>query len=106
MSVYGYIRSATGNAEQLEQQRQHIRASFAESQVPIAEFFEDYATGFFPPMDREGYGRMCEQLKEGDIVIIADLGRIARSARLLGDALEWLKRRGVTVQLANLDENR
>ena len=97
MSVYGYIRSATGNAEQLEQQRQHIRASFAESQVPIAEFFRDQATGFNAPEEREGYARMCERLTEGDIVIVADPGRISRSSKGLIDAVAALKRKSVTL---------
>jgi putative DNA-invertase from lambdoid prophage Rac len=102
MTVYGYTRSATGNPEQLAEQRRQIEAFWTESQVPVAEFFADEATGFNPPEEREGFARLLERLETGDIVIVADPVRIARSSKDLVAAMEAFRRKGVTLLIAAL----
>jgi DNA invertase Pin-like site-specific DNA recombinase len=101
MAVYGYVRSATGSIEQLDEQRRQIQAFFAARGQEVTEFFADSASGLSPPTQRAGYGEMYSALQQGDAVAVADFVRIARDLRDLVDAAEALDRMGVRLVIAS-----
>jgi len=103
MTVYGYVRSATGSVEQLDEQRRQIEAFFAARGHKIAEFFADSASALSHPTDRPGYGEMSSTLREGDTVAVTDFVRIARDLAELIDAARALDRMGVKLVIASDD---
>jgi len=103
MAVYGYVRSATGSVEQLDEQRRQIEAFFAARGHKITECFADSASALSHPTDRLGYGEMSSTLREGDTVAVADFVRIARDLAELIDAARALDRMGVKLVIASDD---
>ena len=101
MAVYGYVRSATGSVEQLDEQRRQIQAFFAARGQEVTEFFADSALS--RPTERAGYGKMSSSLQEGDAVAVTDFVRIARDLAALVEAAEALDRLGVRLVIASDD---
>ena len=103
MAVYGYVRSATGSVEQLDEQRRQIQAFFATRGQEVTEFFADSASALSRPTERPGYGEMYSSLQEGDAVAVTDFVRIARDLAALVEAAEALDRLGVRLVIASDD---
>jgi DNA invertase Pin-like site-specific DNA recombinase len=103
MAVYGYVRSATGSVEQLDEQRRQIQAFFAARGRAVTEFFADCAPALGPPTERVGYGEMYSGLQQGDAVAVTDFVRIARDLAELVEAAEALDRMGVKLVIASND---
>jgi DNA invertase Pin-like site-specific DNA recombinase len=110
MAVYGYIRVSTdrqaSEGESLDVQARQIEA-YAQMQAPapwkIAETFrEEGVSGSTPLADRPMGARMLAQLKAGDVVLVAKLDRLFRSALDALRVVEDLRERGVSLHLLDL----
>jgi DNA invertase Pin-like site-specific DNA recombinase len=101
MAVYGYVRSAAGSIEQLDEQRRQIRAFFAARGQEVTGFFADSASALGPPTRRAGYGEMYSALQQGDAVAVTDFIRIARDLGDLVAAAEALDSLGVRLVVAS-----
>jgi DNA invertase Pin-like site-specific DNA recombinase len=103
MTVYGYVRSATGSFEQLAAQRRQIEAFFRAKGLEVAGVFADSGSGHGEPIDRPGYCELHSKLQRGDTVAVIDFVRIARDLAQLGEAAKALDRLGVRLVIASND---
>jgi DNA invertase Pin-like site-specific DNA recombinase len=103
MAVYGYVRSATGSVEHLDEQRRQIQAFFAARGGEVTGFFADSGSGNTRPTERPGYGEMYSGLERGDAVAVTDFVRIARDLAELVEAAKALDRMGVRLVIASND---
>jgi len=80
--TYGYIRVST-DAQDVENQKIGISRRAAELQTPIDEWIADEGvSGTKEYKDRE-LGVLMEKLKDGDVLIVSEISRLARSVFML-----------------------
>ncbi len=96
--IYGYIRVSTkGQAKDgnsLEFQEQELRTAGAEI------VFKDIYTGTVK--DRPELDKLMKTLKEGDMLVVSKLDRIARSVTHGVELIEELNSKGVIVNILNM----
>jgi putative DNA-invertase from lambdoid prophage Rac len=107
MPVYGYCRVSTlaqaNEGESLEVQRRQLEGwAHMQGQTLDAVFVERGVSGSIPLSDRPEGGRLWAQLRKGDVLVAAKLDRLFRSALDALQAVEDLKRRGVSLVLLDL----
>jgi DNA invertase Pin-like site-specific DNA recombinase len=83
--IFGYARVST-DEQNLDAQADALNAAGAE------RIFADKISG--SKRSRAELDRMLEQLRDGDIVVVAKYDRLARSLRDLLDIVETIERRG------------
>ena len=83
--IFGYARVSTDD-QNLDAQTDALKAAGAE------RIFADKISG--GTRKRPELGKLFEQLREGDVVVVAKYDRLARSLRDLLDIVEAIKERG------------
>jgi DNA invertase Pin-like site-specific DNA recombinase len=104
MTAYGYVRSATGNPEQIEDQRQAIVAMFERAGMTIETIYADVGSGLIKPVERPGFEDLLGVLGRGDILAMTDPTRISRDPALAMGVLLLLSERGVEVRIVPQSE--
>lgn len=92
--VIGYLRVSTG-VQDLENQKLGV-LDFANKNHWKVEFIEETASGKLSYRERE-LGKILENLKKGDIIIVSELSRLGRSMLEIMTLLCDLAQRGVKV---------
>lgn len=96
MAKFGYCR-VSSESQSLDRQLDALRAAGVEERF----LFEEKASG--ARADRPELKRMLSMLREGDVLVVSSLDRLARSTRQLLDLAERFERDGVA--LVSLHEN-
>ena len=97
MTAYGYVRSATGKVEAIEEQRRTVQAIFACLAAKPGPVYADSGSGLTKPEERPGLSDLLSLLGDGDILVVTDHDRISRNPSDLAAVLSALKERNVTV---------
>ncbi len=107
MRVFGYVRVSTDRqateGESLDVQMRQIEGYAQMQGWQIAETFrEEGVSGSIPLGDREEGERMLSLLSRGDVLIVAKLDRLFRSALDALRVVEMLRERGVSLHMIDL----
>jgi DNA invertase Pin-like site-specific DNA recombinase len=94
MAIVGYARVSTGDQD-LEVQIQQLKDAHCD------KIFTEKASG--AQTDRPVLAETLRYIREGDIVVICKLDRIARSTKHLLDILEMLEGKKVTFRVLNIN---
>lgn len=92
--IFGYARVSTQD-QNLDRQTDQLKGEGCE------KIFEEKVTG--TKAERPELGKLLDQLRQGDILVVADLTRLSRSTRDLIDITEKLQTRGI--ELKSMKEN-
>lgn len=95
---YGYARVSTSkqykDGNSIEYQRELLKQNGAEI------IYEDKFTG--TKVERPELDKLLNIVKEGDVIIVSKLDRIARSIHKGSELIESLINRGITINILNL----
>lgn len=95
--VYAYIRVSTEKQNFISQK--YSIDKYAEYKgLVINEYLEEKASGRIPRIKRD-LGRLCENIAEGDVLIVSELSRLGRSITDTLITLDLLNSKNVTVHL-------
>lgn len=101
MSVFGYIRVST--LEQNTTKNKHAILDFANNyKLGNVEFVEEHITGKLHFKDRK-LGKLLTKMESGDILIVPELSRIARSVSQIFEVIDYTSKNGII--LYSLKEN-
>ena len=98
MHTYAYIRVST-DRQDLDNQRHGVIEYARRYNLEPITFFEDTASGKKDWRDRD-LGRLLSTAKPGDILLVAEISRLARSALQVLEVLKVAAEGGVTVHVA------
>jgi DNA invertase Pin-like site-specific DNA recombinase len=102
--VYGYVRTATNNAEAAIAQQLKIQSAHGDLQLGSPLFIiEDVCSGMSKPESRPGWSELLKTVQWQDVVIVASVDRISRDADDLVAAICDLHDRGVEIHIADPD---
>ena len=108
MVAYAYLRVSTDHQD-VDNQRHGILEYANEHALVSLEFIEDEASGKLSWRSREVGKLVKERAQKGDIVIFAEISRMARSTLQILEILECCVQRGIRVHIAKqqivLDES-
>ena len=108
MVAYAYLRVSTDHQD-VDNQRHGILEYANEHALVSLEFVEDEASGRLNWQSREVGKLLKETAQEGDVVIFAEISRMARSTLQILEMLECCMHRGIRVHIAKqqmvLDES-
>lgn len=94
MAVVGYARVSTTD-QSLEIQGEQLAAAGVE------KLFHEKASGV--RRDRPQLAALIDYIREGDVVVVTKLDRIARSTRDLLDIVETLQKKGCAFRVLNIN---
>lgn len=97
MRVYGYVRVSTkGQAPStsLDEQTAEILDKY-----PTAVIVREVASG---ASERPEFKKVCEQLENGDTLIVCKLDRFCRTAKEGLGYVDYLRSKGVTIHILNM----
>ena len=95
MRVIGYLRVSTTQQDVQTCQAEILRFANEKRLVPV-EFVEETVSGTVPWKERE-LGRILQQLKPGDVVIVPEISRFARSLGQIIQIIEYCKKNDIAV---------
>ena len=98
MANYTYIRVST-HTQDVENQKLSVLAYCNSQGIAPIEFVEDTTSGQRSWRDRE-IGRLLETADAGDVLVAAEVSRLARSTLKVLELLQAAAERGVTVHIA------
>lgn len=94
--VYGYIRVST-EKQTLENQKIEIRRYCKERRLRNIKWIAETVSGTKKPEKRK-LGKLLEEAKKDDIVVIAEISRLGRSMLMILDVLQSFLEKGVQVR--------
>lgn len=94
--VYGYIRVSTGK-QTLENQRLEIRRYCKLRKLRNVQWVQETVSGMRKPEKRR-LGRLIEQSRPGDVIVIAEISRLGRSLLMILNVLQSFLEKGVQVR--------
>lgn len=97
MRVYGYVRVSTkGQAPgtSLDEQTAEILKKY-----PTAVIVREVASG---ASERLEFAKVCEQLENGDTLVVCKLDRFCRTAKEGLGYVDYLRSKGVTIHILNM----
>lgn len=97
-TVFVYLRVST-DRQDLDNQRHGVMEYAKQHGFESLTFFEDKASGKKDWQERD-IKKLLNSAKNGDILIVAEVSRLARSTKQVLDVLESLAKKGVTVHIA------
>ena len=97
MAVYGYLRVST-DKQDLENQKFEILKYANAKKLGNVEFVEETASGRKSWKNRK-LGKLIEELRKGDVLIVAELSRLGRSMLEIMELLSILLRKGVELHV-------
>jgi len=80
--TYGYIRVST-DMQDVENQKIGINRKASELNTAIDEWISDDGVSGTKEYDKRELGHLMEKLKDGDIIIVSEISRLARSVFML-----------------------
>lgn len=95
MRVIGYLRVSTAQQDVQTCQAEILRFANEKRLVPV-EFVEETVSGTVPWKERE-LGRVLQQLKPGDVIIVPEISRLARSLGQIIAIIESCKKSDIAV---------
>ena len=98
MANYTYLRVST-HTQDVENQKLSVLAYCNSQGIAPIEFVEDTTSGQRSWRDRE-IGRLLETADAGDVLVAAEVSRLARSTLKVLELLQAAAERGVTVHIA------
>ena len=98
MANYAYLRVST-HAQDVENQKLSVLDYCNSQGIAPIEFVEDTTSGRRSWRDRE-IGRLLETADAGDVLVAAEVSRLARSTLQVLELLQAAAERGVTVHIA------
>ncbi len=99
MATYAYLCVSTDDQD-VENQRHGILEYAKSHQLSRPKFVEDKASGRTAWRDREVGQLLCQHADAGDVVIFAEVSRMARSTLQVLEMLEHCMQREITVHIA------
>ena len=93
--TYGYVRVST-DRQTVENQRFEIARFAARGGVAIDGWIEETASGT-TCWSKRGLGRLLERVREGDLIVCAELSRLGRSLFMIMEILNFCMNRGCRV---------
>jgi len=97
LAVYGYLRVST-DKQDLENQKFEILKYANAKKLGNVEFVEETASGRKSWKNRK-LGKLIEELRKGDVLIVAELSRLGRSMLEIMELLSILLRKGVELHV-------
>ena len=98
MANYAYLRVST-HTQDVENQKLSVLDYCNSQGIASIEFVEDTTSGRRSWRDRE-IGRLLETADAGDVLVAAEVSRLARSTLQVLELLQAAAERGVTVHIA------
>ena len=98
MANYTYLQVST-HTQDVENQKLSVLAYCNSQGIAPIEFVEDTTSGQRSWRDRE-IGRLLETADAGDVLVAAEVSRLARSTLKVLELLQAAAERGVTVHIA------
>ncbi len=98
MKNFAYIRVST-DAQDLNNQRHGVIEYAKKHGLEPLHFFEDTASGKKNWRDRD-LGRLLNEAKTGDVLLVAEISRLARSTLQVLEVLQEAAQRGIAVHVA------
>ena len=98
MANYAYLRVST-HTQDVENQKLSVLDYCNSQGIAPIEFVEDTTSGRRSWRDRE-IGRLLETADAGDVLVAAEVSRLARSTLQVLELLQAAAERGVTVHIA------
>jgi DNA invertase Pin-like site-specific DNA recombinase len=98
MTTYAYIRVST-DAQDLNNQRHGVIEYAKKHSLEPLHFFEDKASGRKNWKDRD-LGRLLDTAGKGDVLLVAEVSRLARSTLQVLEILQEAAQRGIAVHVA------
>lgn len=103
-TAYGYVRSATGNPEHIEEQKAAILDYFERYGLqPGLIVVEGAGSGMLTPSDHPAFVELLRKLQSGDTLIVTSVDRLGRDSGELVKTIRDLASRGVKVMLITGD---
>lgn len=99
MPTHAYIRVST-DAQDLDNQRHGVIEYAKRHGLEPLHFFEDIASGNKKNWRERNLGKLLDQAKAGDALLVAEISRLARSTLQVLEILQDAAERGVTVHVA------
>ncbi|MGA2937698.1 MAG: recombinase family protein [Syntrophobacteraceae bacterium] len=93
--VIGYLRVST-EEQDLEKFKSEILSFANQKRFGVVDWIEEKISGTIHWRKR-GLGRILEQLQPGDVVIVNELSRFARSLSQIIEIMEFCKKRDISV---------
>ncbi|MFZ2407544.1 MAG: recombinase family protein, partial [Methylobacter sp.] len=97
-STYAYIRVST-DKQDLDNQRHGVIAYAQKNNLEPLTFIDDTVTGKKNWRERE-LGKLLEQAKAGDVLLVAEISRLARSTLQVLEILQEAARKEIVVHVA------
>lgn len=94
--VYSYIRVST-NKQDTESQKIGIVRKAKELRLTINEWISDDGVSGAKEYDKRNLGVLMQKLKEGDILIVSEISRLARSVFMLFRIVEFCNNRKIII---------
>ena len=94
-----YLRVSTLNQD-IEKNKSDILHFANQHDLGKVHFIEEIATGRMPWQERR-IAKILEELKPGDIIIVAELSRLGRSMLECMEILAWAMRKGIYLYAAH-----
>lgn len=98
VATYAYIRVST-DAQDLNNQRHGVIEYAQKNGLEPLSFFEDTASGKKNWRDRD-LGKLLDQAVAGDVLLVSEISRLARSTLQVLEVLQHAAEREVTVHVA------
>lgn len=98
MATFAYIRVST-DKQDLDNQRHGVIEYAKKRNLEPITFFEDTASGKKSWKDRD-LGKLLEQAKAGDILLVAEISRMARSTLQVLEILQEAAKKEIGVHIA------
>jgi DNA invertase Pin-like site-specific DNA recombinase len=98
VTTYAYIRVST-DKQDLDNQRHGVIEYAKRNALEPLHFFEDTASGKKLWRERD-LGKLFEQAKKGDVLLVAEISRLARSTLQVLEILQEAARIGIAVHVA------
>lgn len=98
MTTYAYLRVST-DQQDADNQRHGVLEYCNGASLGKVEWVEDTASGKIPWRKRK-LGELLESLSQGDVLVFAEISRVARSTLQVLEVLELALERGVALHIA------
>lgn len=98
MATFAYIRVST-DKQDLDNQRHGVIEYAKKNKLEPLTFFEDTASGKKSWKDRD-LGKLLEQAKKGDVLLVSEISRLARSTLQVLEILQEAAKKEIGVHIA------
>jgi len=97
MTYFAYLRVSTDTQDTQNQKLGILEYCHHQSFHPLT-FIEDHQSGKIPWQERQ-IGKIFDQAKEGDHIVVSEVSRIGRSTLQVLEVLEFAAKKGISVHI-------